>query len=292
MDLNPKELGKADYERWQRLTMHSPATPEQWRNIAEFVLDAVGLSGIVQFGDIRLWRHAIAERSDTSLPPLNLPLSIWEGYLANPYSNPSFHFADGTTKEVLSWDNVFYSWHSRAIVLFTGTDFTDHWAEKVVGITCAAPAPSHITVLERLQWFKKSEPFLPISVRVRSGNAYMLDDARHFTADPSGSILAIGRPSGTKLIKTEEIQSVRSLRDMEAITKELVEAQKATPFRPYRIKLCNDSQFTVDRPERIIVTAKRLFLAEGQEGNHGFEKVREIGIEYLDAIELMPCDSK
>lgn len=288
MNLNPRELAKSDYDRWQELTKSAPANTEDWQKIAAFVIDAIGVQNAVQLGDIQLWRHAISQRSDGPLPPLNLPLSIWEAYLSGPFSAPIFHFADGSTKKVESWEHVFYCWHSRMLAMLLDESFVGFSAEQVVAVSRGDHAPSHTLILDRLNWFKNAQGNSPVCIRTKHGKTYLAEEPIFFNVDRSGSILAITGRSGTELIPIREIEQVRSAKDQSGILEKMVSAQKENPFRPFSIAFSNDVRWTVHRPEDLIISEKRLILVDGSEGNHGVKRIRESDVVWLDDVEILP----
>jgi hypothetical protein len=69
---------------------------------------------------------------------------------------------------------------------------------------------------------------------------------------------------------------------------EIVRAQKAVPFRPFQIKFCDDTRWTVLRPEHLIVASTRLVIANGEGTPRGFAGIEQKSIEWLDGIEILP----
>ena len=294
MNLESRELTAADKQRWRSLTVHEPTTDEGWLELADLVLERVGLRQVVQLGDPRKWRQALSEFSQSPLPPLNLPLSVWEGYLAHPFSSVRFHFTNGEIQPVQDWSNVYYCWHSRTLALDLNEGVVVKSAADLAAVEGTEPSAVQCNTTERIRWFKRAEPFVPIAIRTTDGKAFLVDQSNRIQLDDSASVLAIipASGSGLELITVREIASVRQISEQSGLLHRLSEALKQNPFRPFQVRFCNGNRWTINRPEAMLVTKQRLFLGQGQSGPTGYESTCQAGTEWIESIDPLPADSQ
>lgn len=203
MNLEAQEFTAADRQRWRGLTVHEPTTDEAWLELAELVAGRVGLRRMVELGDSRIWRQAIAETSRYPLPPLNLPLALWEGYLAHPFSSIKLHFADGPIEPVSDWSKIYYCWHTRSLALDLDSGVAVRAASDVVAVQAAEASAAQIGNLERLRWFQRADPFVPVAIRTSDGNVILVEQRDRIQLDDSASLVAIVSGSGPCVILVE-----------------------------------------------------------------------------------------
>lgn len=294
MDLEAREFTTADRQRWRGFTAYEPTTVEGWLELAELVASRVGIRRMVDLGDPKAWRQAIADTCRYPLPPLNLPLPIWESYLAQPFSAIKFHFADGPIIPVPGWSKVYYCWHTRTLALDLDNEVAVRAATAVVAVQAADKGSTQISTLERLRWFQQADPFVAIAIRTSDGNVILVEHRDRFQVDESGSLVAIASGAGPRiqLVKVCDILSVRSMTEQTGLLDRLTQALKESPFRPFQVRFCNGVRWTIDRPQGLLVTKQRLYLGQVEPGRSGYESVCQAGAEWIEAIDSLPLESE
>ncbi len=171
----------------------APETEEGWCALAAVALEVIGLRQAVRMGDPRLWRQAVSELNTMPLAPLNLPLPVWELYLAHPYEGVTLRMHDGQQVAVPDWSKLYYSWHSRWFALSEEKVVKVFDGAQISGGEAVRSPNIQNTILERLLWLQKAESEVGFVVRTREGRGLSIQGKTTFRVDPSGSLLIVKR---------------------------------------------------------------------------------------------------
>jgi hypothetical protein len=163
-------------------------------------------------------------------------------------------------------------------------------ATDVVAVQAAEASTAQISTLERLRWFQRAEPFVPIAIRSSDGNVILVEHRDRFQLDDSGSLVAVAPGSGSRihLIQVRDILSVRSITEQTGLLHRLTQALRESPFRPFQVRFCNGVTWTIHRPQALLVTKQRLYLGQGEAAPNGYESICQAGAEWIEAIDPLP----
>jgi hypothetical protein len=273
-----------------------PETKEQWLALVALALEVVGVRAAVRLGDPRIWRQAVSELNTLPLAPLNLPLPVWELYLAHPFEAVTLQLDDGQKVEIPDWSDVYYSWHGRHF-LAVARDQKLKWfdAASVEGGQCRKSAATQITTLERLQWLRSAKPPITFAVRTRDGWSCLIKDENRFGIDPTASWLVIepGEKDQMIFVRIADITSVSlPSTSLEEAIQRLQDYRKATPFVAFQIHLLTGGVCAVSRPEDLLVADKHFHVAVRRAGSEVCETVWKIPYHWIDRLEPLPIENE
>ena len=268
----------------------APTTEEDLIRLAAVLLEVVGLRQAVRLGDPRLWRQAISELNLPPLPPLNLPLCVWDLYQAHPFEPVALRLANGETVSLPDWTQLFYSWHSRRFALNANNQIHFYEADQVVAGESLSTQATSAATLDRLLWLQRAEEPSPFVVRTVEGQAFLVDGRDRFRVDPSGSLLVLNlqdRP--LEFIPLPQIASVVvATLAPKVLLEQLTRLLEASPFQPFHIQLLHGGLYTVHRPGDVLVTSEKVYVAKGTLPTGVHESVWAVPLEWIDRFEILP----
>jgi hypothetical protein len=134
----------------------------------------------VRLGDPRIWRQAVSELDTLPLPPLNLPLPLWELHQAHPFEGVTLRMQDGQQIAVPDWSKLYYSRHSRWFALSEEKVVRFYDSTQVARGESMRPPAAQTAVLERLLWLQGAEKPVDFVVRTRQGRGFIARGSNSF----------------------------------------------------------------------------------------------------------------
>jgi hypothetical protein len=291
LGLDGRDFSDLEAQKQHIIQRTAPTTEEGWCALAALATEVIGLREVVRLGDPRLWRQAISELGTLPLPPLNLPLPLWDLYQTHPFEGVTLRMQDGQQVAVPSWSKLYYSWHSRWFALSEDKVVKFYDATQVAGGESIRPPAAQTTVLERLLWLQRAEKPVDFVVRTRQGRGFIVQGNNRFRLDQSGSLLIIKQceDQPVEILYLSDIVSVvLASTEPKVLIEQLQQKLKATPFSPFHVVLLHGGSYTVGKSQDVLITSETLFLGQGREGSEVHNKVLEIPISWIDRLEALP----
>jgi len=289
--LDGRDFSKLEPQKQRLVDQFRPVTPEGWHELAALVLEVIGIRQAVRMGDPRRWRQALSELNTLPLPPLNLPLLLWDLYQSHPFEGVTLRMQDGAQLSVPDWSRLYYCWHSRWFALWEEKMMKFFDATTIVGGESIRPPGTQTTIRERLSWIERAEKPIDFVVRTRQGRGFIVHGTNGFRLDPSGSLLVLKgcEDQPVEILPLSDIVSVVVAdADSKALIKQLQQRLQPIPFVPFHVVLLHGGRYTVHRAEDVLVTSTTLFLGQAGESSEVHDQVLEIPLAWIDHFEALP----
>lgn len=289
--LDGRRLADLQIEKQHFIRRNAEVTEGEWRAFAAVALEVIGLREAVRLGDPRLWRQAVSEIEALPLPPLNLPLPMWDLYQAHPFVGVTLHMSDGQQVSVADWSNLYYSWHARWFAVREDKVVKFYDATLVDGGESIHPPTAQTTILERLLWLQRAEKPVDFFVRTRKGKGFVVQGTNSFRLDQSGALLVLKRcpDQPLEILPLSDILSVvLANNDPKQILEQLKQRLVPTPFLPFHVVMLYGGHYTVNKSQNVLVTSDTLFLAQGTDSHGMHESVLDIPLAWIERFDILP----
>ena len=265
-----------------------PEEDRPWIELLKMALEKVGVKKALEATDPRLWREAAARLNLPWIPPIHLPVNLWDAYQAAPFSGVTLHLKSGEKLPIEAWSMVHFCWHDCTLAVLCGDKVRFLDVAEVLRVEPNTPSPGSISLLQRLVWLHRAPQFLPFVIRTSDGNGYLISSRNRLQIHRSGTLAAVAMSDEAfQFISLCDVTSVTLCAEETAeFRKQIDQLLRANPFLPLKIEFCGGAVWMITKPNQLWVAGAELLLGDAN-GGVIFEKAARAGIEWINRITVM-----